>query len=121
MITTDDVRRLATALPAVEEFTHFRFKVPGWRVDGSAFAGMDRGEATAVFSVSADEAAAAVWANPAVYQEVWRPGARRSLVGVRVDLARVGEERIRELLDHAWRHKAPKRLVAAHDAAAAPG
>lgn len=116
MITTDDVRRLATAFPDVEEFTHFRFKVPGFRVGGKAFAGMEKGERTAVFSVGAEEAAAAVAAEPAVYEEVWRPGARPSLVGVRADLAQVSPERVAELVEHAWRHRAPRRLVAAYDA-----
>lgn len=116
MITTDDIRRFATAFPEVEEYTHHLFKVPGFRVAGNAFAGMDKGEATAVFSVSGEEAAAAVADDPDVYQEVWRPGARKSLVGLRVDLARVTPERIRELVEHAWRNKAPRRTVAAYDA-----
>lgn len=116
MITTHDIRRLATAYPGVEEFTHFRFEVPGFRVDGKAFAGMDKGERTAVFSVSSEEAAQAVAADPGVYEEVWRPGGRPSLVGLRADLAKVSPERVAELVEHAWRNRAPKRLVAAYDA-----
>lgn len=116
MITTEDVRRLAMSFPDVEEFVHHRFKVPGFRVAGKAFAGMDEGERTAVFSVSAEEAAAAVAAEPAVYEEVWRPGARPSLVGLRADLAGISPDRVAELVEHAWRHRAPRRLVAAYDA-----
>ncbi|HWH11745.1 MAG TPA: hypothetical protein VG165_11505 [Solirubrobacteraceae bacterium] len=41
---------------------------------------------------------------------------RKRLVGVRVDLAQVSEERVRELVEHAWRNKAPKQVVAAYDA-----
>ncbi len=54
--------------------------------------------------------------DPATYEEVWRPGARKSLVGLRVDLAKVSEERVQELVEHAWRNKAPKRVVSAYDA-----
>lgn len=68
--------------------------MPGYKVSGKPFAGMEKGEATAVF---------------------WRPGAGRSLVGIRVVLAEVSEERVRELVEHAWRNKAPKRVIAAYD------
>jgi hypothetical protein len=33
-----------------------------------------------------------------------------------VDLANVSEERVQELVERAWRNKAPKRVVAAYDA-----
>lgn len=115
MVTTDDIRGFALALPEVEEFIHFRQQVPGYKVRGKAFAGMERGETTAVFSVSLEDAAAAAAADPAVYEEVWRPGRIRSLVGVRVQLAKVSERRVQELIEQAWRNKAPKRVVAAYD------
>ncbi|WP_168584286.1 hypothetical protein [Saccharopolyspora sp. ASAGF58] len=34
------------------------------------------------------------------------------LVGIRVDIARIPTERLAELVELAWRHKAPKRLSA---------
>jgi hypothetical protein len=40
----------------------------------------------------------------------------RSFVGLRTDLTKVSEERVQELIEHAWRNKAPKRVVAAYDA-----
>lgn len=113
MITIDDIRRFATAFPEVEEFTHFR--LPAFKVRGKAFAGVEKGEATAVFSISQAEAATAVADDAATYEEVWRTAATKSFVGLRVDLAKVSEERIRELVEHAWRNKAPKRVVAAYD------
>ncbi|MDQ2761344.1 MAG: MmcQ/YjbR family DNA-binding protein [Actinomycetota bacterium] len=118
MITLDDVRRFSNAFPEVEEFTHFRFGQPVFKVAGKPFAGGagSKGETTAVFSVSQEEAAKAVADDPAAYEEVWRPGARKSLVGLRVDLAKVSEERVQELVEHAWRNKAPKRVVSAYDA-----
>ncbi|WP_214413961.1 MmcQ/YjbR family DNA-binding protein [Sphaerisporangium fuscum] len=53
MITPDDVRRFAPALPEVEEVPHFG--LPSYKV--KAFTGMEKGDATAVFSVSQEEAA----------------------------------------------------------------
>lgn len=118
MITIEDIRRLAMALPEVEESTHFRFHQPIFKVGGKPFAGGggSKGDTAAVFSVSQEEAAGAVAEDPASYEEVWRPVAKKSLVGLRVDLARVSEERVEELVEHAWRHKAAKRVVAAYDA-----
>jgi hypothetical protein len=74
------------------------------------------GETTAVFSISHEEAAKAVADDPAIYEEVWCPGATKSFVGLRVDLAKVPEERVQELVEHAWRNKAANRMVAAYDA-----
>lgn len=54
--------------------------------------------------------------TPATYEEVRRPDATKSFVGLRVDLAKVPEERFQELVEHAWRNKAPNRMVAAYDA-----
>ncbi len=52
----------------------------------------------------------------AIYEEIWRPGARKTFVGLWVDLRKVSQERVQELLEHAWRNKAPKQAVAAYDA-----
>lgn len=114
MITLDDIRRIATAFPEVEETTHFR--LPGFKVRGKPFAGVEKGAATAVFSVGQDEAAKAVAEDPATYEEVWRTAATKIFVGLRVDLAKVSEDRVRDLVERAWRNKAPKRVVAAYDA-----
>ncbi|MEV4375115.1 MmcQ/YjbR family DNA-binding protein [Nonomuraea sp. NPDC049637] len=116
MITLDDLRRFATALPEVEEFIHFR--LPGFKVKGRPFAGMERGDTTAVFSGSQNEAATAVAADPAVYSEVWRTAAMKIWVGLRVDLSAISPEQIQQLVEHAWRNKAPMSVVAAYDAAA---
>jgi hypothetical protein len=69
-----------------------------------------------VFSISQEEAAKAVAEDPGTYEEVWRTAAARSFVGVRVDLAKASNKRVQELVEHAWRNKAPRRMVAAYDA-----
>lgn len=114
MITAADLRRLATAFPEVTEFTHHLHKQPGFKVGKNSFAGLEKGAGTAVFSVAEAEAAAAIAAEPDVYAEVRRPDG--TWVGLRADLTRIPEDRVRELVAHAWRHRAPKRLVAAYDA-----
>lgn len=59
----------------------------GLAVRGTTFAGggSSRGETFAVFSIEHADAAEAIAADPEGCEEVWRPGARRSFVGLRVD------------------------------------
>lgn len=115
MITTDDIRRWATALPEVEEITHFRFRVPVFKVRGRTFAGLGKDETTAVFCVSEQEADNAAADDPATYEAVRRRDARRSFLGLQVELGSVAEERIRRLVEEAWRQQAPKRLAGERD------
>ncbi|MFI7431260.1 MmcQ/YjbR family DNA-binding protein [Micromonospora sp. NPDC049836] len=115
MTTTGDIRRWATALPEVEETSHFRFHVPVWKVRDRTFLGMGKGETTAVFCVSEQEANDAAAADPATYDAVRRQDARRSFLGLQVQLGNVSEDRIRSLVEKAWRHQAPKGLIAERD------
>ena len=115
VITADVLRRYATGFPEVEEFTHFRFGLPLWKVRGKTFAGLESGGTRAVFCISPEAAAAAAADEPAVYEVIHRSDARRSFLGLSVRLTAVSEDRVHELIEHAWRHQAPRRLVLAHD------
>jgi hypothetical protein len=120
MTTTDEIRRWATALPAVEESSHFRFHVPIFKVQGRTFLGMGRDETTAVFCISepaADEASAA---DPSTYEAVRRRDSRRSFLGLQVQLDNIGSELVHGLVEQAWRQQAPRQLVAEHDRTAPP-
>ncbi|GAB2974021.1 MmcQ/YjbR family DNA-binding protein [Amycolatopsis acidiphila] len=112
MTTTDDIRRWASALPEVEETSHFRFRVPAFKVRGRAFAGMGKDETTAVFRVSEHDATEAAANDPATYEAVRRQDARRSFLGLQVVLRNVDAERVQSLVEAAWREQAPKSLVA---------
>lgn len=112
MITLADLRSSAMALPEVVEKPHFR--LPGFRVADRLLAHLDKGDAHAIVCVGQAEAQAAVLDQPEVFEEVSREHGR-IFVGLRVDLAKVSEERMQELVEHAWRHRAPKRLLAEHD------
>ena len=112
MITLADIRDAAMALPEVEEKTHFR--LPGFRVADKLLVHLEKGDAHAIVCLGRAEAEAAAAEQPDVYEEVWRQG--RIFVGLRVDLAEVTRQRMAELIEHAWRHRAPRRLVARYDA-----
>jgi hypothetical protein len=50
MTTTGDIRRWATALPEVEETSHFRFHVPVLKIRGRTLLGLGQGQTAAVFA-----------------------------------------------------------------------
>jgi hypothetical protein len=78
--TTEEIRRWATALPEVEETSHFRFHVPVFKVRGRTFLGMGQDETTAEFCVSERAAGEAAAADPVRAENlvhVMRPGGIR--------------------------------------------
>ena len=102
------------ALPEVEETSHFLFHVPVFKVRGRTFLGMGKGETTVVVCISEPEANAAAAADPATCAAVRRQDARRSFLGLQVELSSVPADRLRSLVGQAWRQQAPKRLAAEH-------
>lgn len=116
MTTPDDIRTYATALPEVEERTHFG--KPAFRVRDKLFVSVhDEPEGlSAIVGVGREAATAAAADAPDVHEVVWRVhGETRLFVGLRVDLGRVSAETLQSLVEHAWRNKAPRRLVSAYD------
>ncbi len=111
MITLADIRGYAMALPDVEEKTHFQ--LPGFRVADKLLVHLERGDRHAVVCVGRAEAESVVAESPGIYEAVWRNG--RVFVGLRVDLDEISGPRMRELIEHGWRHRAPKRLIAEYD------
>lgn len=114
MTSTDDLRRWAMRLPEVEETSHFRLRVPTWKVHGRTFLGVGQDETTAVFCISEQDANEAAAADPAACEPVRRKDARRSFLGLQVTLGHVPDERMQALVEAAWRQQAPKRLVSRH-------
>ncbi len=107
----DLARSVALALPEVREQPHFEmtsFRVAS-RIFATAPPSADRlhvflGEGEARTYAVAEDSAEELW---------WG----RRLAGVRLDLAAASLELVTELLEEAWRRKAPPRLVADFDAA----
>lgn len=116
MIGLHDLREYALPLPDVSEGTHFR--LPSFKVGDTGFVTLQKGDTHAILSVDEPAAEAAVAEDPEACEVVWRnPGI---FVGLRVDLARMSGSRVRQLVELAWRNKAPKRVVEAYDAQAHP-
>ena len=103
----EEFRRLALSLPEATEEPHF--EMTSFRVRGRIFATVPPEGRFAHIFVEESEVQACAAERPAVFEELWWG---RKLSGVRVRLARAGVRQVRELLEQAWRRRAPKRLAA---------
>lgn len=106
MPTWDDVVETAKRLPEVEESTWFR--TPSLKVAGKGFARLrTEAEGGLVLMCDLDEKAALLASgDPAFYTTPHYDGHGSILV----DLEQVDPGRLAELIEEAWRIKAPARL-----------
>jgi hypothetical protein len=111
----ETVRRLALALPGVEEGVSYG--TPALRVRAKFLARLREDGETLALRIGFDERELLLAADPEVF---FLTDHYRGYPSVLVRLARASEDVLREVLEQAWRKAAPKRLVAAHDAAHPP-
>ncbi len=105
MLTQDDARELALALPEASEQDHHGR--PSFRVRGRIFATLWDVDHMNVM-VDEDSIRTAVQAKPEVCEEVWWG---KRLAAVRVALGAATAALLRGLLEDAWEHKAQQRLL----------
>ena len=110
MVSWDDVRELALALPEVEEGTSWGR--PSFAVRGKTFAGLSRHEGAMWARCDREERPLIVDSNPEVYRLT--PHFEASPAHLLVWLEHADEDDVRERLIDAWLLKAPKRLAAQH-------
>ncbi len=112
MPTWDDVVAIAMALPEVEESTSYR--TPSLKVKGKGFARLrSEAEGGLVLMCQLDEKEALLASgDPAFYTTPHYDGYGAILV----DLTKIGVEQLTELIEDAWRNRAPAKLRAAFDA-----
>ena len=108
--TLATVRRLALALPGVEEGTSYG--TPGFRVGGKFMARMWEDGAVLVVKCGDTERDLRMRADPETF---FITEHYRGYPTVLVRLARVTPADLRDVLHEAWRRLAPKRVVAAYD------
>ena len=108
MMTFEDVRRIALALPEAEERVTWETDIT-FRVRDKIFAIGGEGATSVSIKASLDEQAELLDLDPETF-------ARSAYVGrfgwVTVDLTRVDPGHLESLLRSAWRRTAPKRLAA---------
>jgi len=104
-VTMQDARRLVLALPEVSEQDHHG--MPSFRVRGKIFATVP-GPGHLRLMLSEDVTHAAVAADPGAFEELWWG---KRLCGVSVRLDSTDGDRFADLLEEAWRRKAPRALA----------
>lgn len=109
MVTVEDVRRLALTLPRSEEaLVRDRVK---FRVRGLVYVAFSRDEELMGFAFPKEQRAALVAGDPARFLMPVPSDERNNWVRVR--MAAIDEEEMRELVLDAWRMVVPKFLAAA--------
>jgi len=109
--TFDDVRRIALALPEAEERLTWEVDVT-FRVRDKIFAMGGEDGSHASIKASPERQAELVDLDP----ETFAPSAYVGRFGwVTVDLARIDEPLLEDLIRDAWRRTAPKKLAATLD------
>jgi len=106
MVTYAVAKRIALSFPETNEEPHH--DMGSFRVRGKIFATVPDQQHLHVF-VDEHESRAAAAEDSDAFELLWWG---KRLSGLRVTLAAVGRDRLTELLDDAWRRKAPKRLAA---------
>jgi hypothetical protein len=108
-VTFAAVRKLALALPGVEEGTSYG--TPAFKVRGKLLARLREDGETLVLRVGFDLRDLLMNADPETF---YVTDHYRGYPFVLVSLPRVARPRLRDVLEEAWRQSAPKTLLAAH-------
>jgi hypothetical protein len=109
MVSAAQFRRLALALPEVEEKSHF--EQPDFRVRNKIFAGLSRDHTQGTLKLTPELQAMVLSAEPDVFVPAagaWGRGGWTRVVLVKAELPG-----LRELILESYRLVAPKRLIAA--------
>jgi len=107
-------RRIALALPAVEEGVSYG--TPAFRVRGSLFARLREDGDSLAIKIDFDERETLMGADPDTF---FITDHYQNYPMMLVRLSKVGRDELRDLLEQAWRRAAPKQLRSA-DAGAPP-
>jgi hypothetical protein len=113
MATAAQLRKLALALPEVEERSHFQ--QPDFRVRNKIFAGLSVDERVGNLKLTPELQALVLSGHPEVFYPAAGAWGRGGWTHMKLAAVQLGE--LRELLPEAWRLVAPKRLVAQYDGA----
>ncbi|MEW2527340.1 MmcQ/YjbR family DNA-binding protein [Streptomyces sp. NPDC047071] len=111
MVTADDVRALALALPGAEEKA--AWGRPTFRVGGKVFAALADDDASMGVRCPREERDELIAAEPEKF--FLRPGHDDRYDWLRVRLSALADTaELRDILADAWRQRAPRRLAEAH-------
>ncbi|MFE0106953.1 MmcQ/YjbR family DNA-binding protein [Streptomyces sp. NPDC059009] len=105
----DDVRTLALALPDTKE--KIAWSMPTFRVAGKMFATLPEEETSIAVRCPKEERDELVLAEP---EKFWIADHEAGFAWVRVRLAALDTDELRDILADSWRQAAPTRLLEAY-------
>ncbi len=111
MVTVEDVRRIARELPRTSEHL-IRDRVK-FRIGRIVYVALSRDETIMGFGFPKEERSALVASDPEKFLMPEQSDVRYNWVRVR--LAAIDEDELRELVTDAWRMCVPKKVAAAYD------
>jgi hypothetical protein len=111
VVTVEQVRRIARELPRTSEHL-IRDRVK-FRIGQIVYVALSRDETVMGFGYPKEERAALVASDPEKFLMPERSDERYNWVRVR--LAEIEEDELRELITDAWRMCVPKKVAAAYD------
>jgi len=110
-VTVDTVRKLAMALPGVEEGSSYG--TPAFKVNKKLLARFHQDGESLVVKVEFEAREALMSANPETF---YITDHYRDWPWMLVRLSKVDADELRQLLEESWRRTAPMRMVAAWEA-----
>ena len=111
VVTVEQVRRIARELPRTSE--HLISDRVKFRIGRIVYVALSRDETVMGFGFPKEERAALVASDPEKFLMPERSDERYNWVRVR--LAEIDEDELRELITDAWRMCVPKKVAAAYD------
>jgi hypothetical protein len=111
VVTVEHVRRIARDLPRTSE--HLIRDQVKFRIGQIVYVALSRDETVMGFGYPKEERAALVASDPDKFLMPERSDERYNWVRVR--LAEIDEDELRELVTDAWRMCVPKKVAAAYD------
>lgn len=107
----DRVRQIALAFPGVQE--SMTFDSPSLKVSGKYLAQMWRDDESLILSMEIVERDLRIEAEPDIF---FITDHFRDWPGVLVRMSELDDDTLRDLIERAWRRRAPKKLVKSYDA-----
>ena len=107
MSNVESLRRIALALPEACEQDHFGG--PSWRVAKKIFATASPDKNRATLKLSRDRQMILFEVRP----DTFSPAVWGTLTWTYVELGKIDDEELAELVESAWREVAPKKLLMA--------
>jgi len=105
-MTPDGIRRIALSLPEAEELPHF--DRASFRVRGKIFATLHPNGEWVMLKLPVEVKEAVIQADPQAHVPL--PGAWERSGSTQLEIRRMDEEKLADLVRLAWRGVAPKRL-----------